>query len=224
MPRVPPDTTPQAPPTTPETPEAISLRRRADIAKHSLSREELQEFLADTLDPLSAEERNWLGAYIENAGDWRAMADSAGISERAVRNIIARPRLRRALGQCVGNLASPEMIVAGLVDQAFGSDKVSSYWESGAPQRIDHKLRQDALLALAKLRGLLVDRLDVRGVDNSDEALNRLIESEMRRVQGRLPGSGEVVDAVAVTTTQADDAAPSTDAAGEAPSKSDLVD
>jgi len=116
------------------------------------------------------------------------------------------------------------MIVAGLVDQAFGDDKVSSYWESGAPQRIDHKLRQDALLALAKLRGLLVDRLDVRGVTDSDESLNRLIESEMRRVQGIMPGGADVVDVVAVTETAADDVAPSTDAAGEPPVTGDVVD
>jgi hypothetical protein len=184
----------------------------------------LQEYLADTLDPLSVEELNWIGSYIENSGDWKAMSESAGVPERQVRNIIARPRLRRALGQVIGNLASPEMIVAGLVDQAFGDDKISSYWEDGSAQRIDHKLRQDALLALAKLRGLLVDRMDVKGINDSGEALDRMIESELARVKGTMQTIDQVVDAEAVTSMPIDDVEPSLDAAGEQPNPPDVVD
>ena len=155
-----------------------------------------------------------MAAYLAASGDWDAVAGSMGLTPTQARNILARPRMRRALGQALGNMASPEMIVAGLVDQAFGADKVSEYWESGGEKRIDHKLRQDALLALAKLRGLLVDRLDVKGVSESEGSLDRLIAAELARVRGSLPGSSDVIDAEAVTPT---DAVPTLDPAGLAP-------
>jgi hypothetical protein len=226
MPRVPQDILPPPPPVTPPTPGETSLQRREALNKATLSREELQEYLQDTLDPLSADERQWVAAWIEHAGDWQAIADASGITARRARSIMARPRLRRALGMALGSMASPESIVAGLADQAFGDDKVSEYWPADKitgrcdPKRVDHKLRQDALLALAKLRGLLVDRLDVRGTLQTTEELDRMLASELARVRGALPGS-QSIEPVDVAPIESK---PQVDQAGEPPVDSDLVD
>jgi hypothetical protein len=221
MPRVPPDTLPAPPPVTPPTPEETSLARREALSHGQLTREELQEYLQDTLDPLSADERQWVSAWIEHAGDWQAIARASGITPRRARSIMARPRLRRALGMALGSMASPESIVAGLADQAFGDDKVSEYWQDGvSPKRVDHKLRQDALLALAKLRGLLVDRLDVRGTLQTTEELDRMLASEVARVRGALPGS-QSIEPVDVAPIESE---PQVDEAGEPPVAGDVVD
>jgi hypothetical protein len=111
-----------------------------------------------------------------------------------------------------------------VVDIAMGDVKVSEVWEDGSPKRYEHKLKLDALTLLAKMRGLVVDNVAIRGIGESEAEVDRLLKAELSRVRGVLPGSADVVDAVAVTSTPVDDVAPSTDAAGEPPNSPDVVD
>jgi hypothetical protein len=177
----------------------------------------LQEYLADTLDPLSVEERGWMDALVQSGGDVADMAKRAGLTPRAAQAILSRPRIRRALGSVLTHQASPEVIVAGVVDYAMGDVKVSECWEDGTPRRYEHKLKLDALTLLAKMRGLLVDRLDVKGLQDSEASLDRLLAAELDRVRGRIPGASDVIDAEAVTQADRPDVLPDTDPAGEEP-------
>jgi hypothetical protein len=93
----------------------------------------------------------------------------------------------------------------------MGDVKISETWPNGQPKRFEHKIKLDALTLLAKMRGLVVDRLDIKGLQDSDASLDRLIEAELDRVRGRLPSDAQVVDAEAVTPT---DAVPTLDPAG----------
>jgi hypothetical protein len=217
MPRVPPDKTPPPPPTTPPTAIQVSEQRHQALAKHHLTREELQEYLADTLDPLSDQERGWIAAHIECSGDYSAMSKLTGLTETAIRGVLRRPRMRRALNRSLGNIASPEAIVADMVDIGMGDPKVGETWEDGSPKRYEWALKLRALEDLARIRSVIVDRYEIRGISEGEAELDRLLQAELGRVRGDLPGTAQVVDAEVVSRTDAPAATPDTDPAGEEP-------
>ena len=195
MPRDEVDNLPPAPPVRPETPDQQRERRMSDLARTQYTQADLAEYLQDTLDPLSVEERQWMQAAVDNAGDTKSIAKQMGMRQHEVRAILARPRIRLALGRFLQNQASPESIVAALVDLAFGQDRVSEHYESGKKRKVDHKSRLDALLALAKMRGLFPESIS-SGTTLSEAQLNQHLKAQLARVKGLLPNSAPSPDVV----------------------------